>query len=95
MLSTHKSTAVSSRIEPQLKEDAAAVLGACGLSLSDGIRLFLRQVVAQRGLPFPVEAPNATTIAAMKEARAMSRARFGTAREPFDALPQARRRKAR
>lgn len=95
MLSNQKSTDVRSRIEPELKEDAAAVLGACGLSLSDGIRLFLRQVVARGGLPFPIEVPNATTIAAMKQARAISRARFGSAKELFGALPKARGRKAR
>lgn len=40
----------------------------------------------QRGLPFEVKAPNATTIAAMEEARAMAQARFNTAQELFDYL---------
>lgn len=84
--STLKTTDVRSRIEPDLKDRASEVLAACGLSLSDGIRLFLRQVVAQEGLPFAVKTPNATTIAAMKESRSMKRARFGTAQELFDDL---------
>ena len=79
-LPTQKSTDVRSRIEPDLKDRASKVLAACGLNLSDAIRLFLHQVVAQQGLPFDVKAPNAATIAAMREARSMKRAKFRSAR---------------
>ena len=43
MLSTLKTTDVRSRIEPEIKDRATAVLASCGLNLSDAIRLFLRQ----------------------------------------------------
>jgi len=86
MLNSIKTTDVRTRIEPELKEAASKLLAECGLSMSDGIRLFLRQVVTQRGLPFEVKAPNATTIAAMDEARTMAQARFHTAQELFDDL---------
>jgi DNA-damage-inducible protein J len=89
-----KSTDVRSRIEPDLKDRAAEVLAACGLNLSDAIRLFLHQVVAQQGLPFEVRAPNVATIAAMREARSMKRAKFRTARGLFDDLEKARAAKA-
>ncbi len=85
-LSTQKSTDVRSRIEPDLKDRASEVLAACGLNLSDAIRLFLHQVVAQQGLPFDVKAPNPTTIEAMREARSMKRAKFRSARGLFDDL---------
>jgi len=81
-----KTTEVRSRIEPEVKENATKVLADCGLDLSGAIRLFLRQVVAQQGLPFEVRVPNATTIAAMEEARAMTAARFNSAQELFDDL---------
>ena len=81
-----KTTEVRSRIEPEMKEDATKVLADCGLNLSDAIRLFLRQVVAHRGLPFDVKLPNAATVAAMEEARRMSKARFRTAQELFDEI---------
>jgi len=45
---------VRARIEAELKQEAIAVLKANGLDLSDGIRLFLRQVVRSNGLPFSV-----------------------------------------
>ena len=77
---------VRTRIEPDLKDRAAEVLAGCGLKLSDAIRLFLRQVVAQQGLPFDVKAPNAATIAAMREARSMKRAKFRSLRGLFDDL---------
>jgi DNA-damage-inducible protein J len=89
MFSTSKTTDVRSRIEPDLKDRASEVLAACGLNLSDAIRLFLRQVVVQEGLPFAIKTPNAATIAAMKEARSMKRAKFGSAQEFFDDLEKA------
>jgi DNA-damage-inducible protein J len=76
-----KTTDVRSRVEPEIKESATAVLAECGLSLSDGIRLFLRQVIAQKGLPFDVKVPNAETQAAMAEARALGKTRFGNTAE--------------
>ena len=81
-----KTTEVRSRIEPEVKERATKVLADCGLDLSGAIRLFLRQVVAQQGLPFEVRAPNATTIAAMEEARTITTARFNAAQELFNDL---------
>ena len=60
------STYVRARIEPELKEDATEVFGKMGLTVSDGIRLFLMKVVSDKALPFEVKIPNATTAAAMR-----------------------------
>lgn len=81
MLAALKTTDVRSRVEPKIKATATRVLADCGLSLSDGIRLFLRQVIVERGLPFEVKAPNAKTQAAMAEARVIGKARFATVDE--------------
>jgi DNA-damage-inducible protein J len=64
-----KNDTVRARIDPELKERAAHVLGAMGLTVSDAIRLMLMRVAADEALPFPVEVPNATTRAAIREAR--------------------------
>lgn len=61
---------VRSRVEPELKSEAAAVLKASGLDLSTAIRLFLRSVVEKGGLPMEMPRANPTTLAAIKEARA-------------------------
>ena len=77
------STEIRSRIEPDLKEHAQRVLDACGLNFSDAIRLFLRQLVAEQGLPFEVKVPNAITRAAMMEARQV-RSRYSSTKELFN-----------
>ena len=95
MLLGLKTTDLRLRVEPELKDRASNVLAECGLNLSDGIRLFLRQVVAQHGLPFEVRTPNAVTVAAMKEARAIGKARFTRTQDLFDDLEKASARRAR
>lgn len=86
---------IRSRIEPDLKDEAQAVLGRVGLNISDAIRLFLRQVIVARGLPFEVkEIPNTATQAAMLEAR-QTRARYHTAKELVDGLEGRRPKKKR
>jgi DNA-damage-inducible protein J len=49
-----KDAVVRARIDSELKAGAARVLAACGLELSDAIRLFLQQVVAHQGIPFEI-----------------------------------------
>lgn len=61
---------VRSRVEEDLKRDAAAVLKSVGLNTSTAIRLFLRSVVDTGGMPIEVARPNAKTIAAIKAAKA-------------------------
>ena len=67
---------VRARIDEATKIEAAAVLAAMGLSLSDAFRLLLRRVAAEKALPFEPLIPNAETIAAMKEARKGNLPRF-------------------
>ena len=92
MSSTHTSTLkvaeIRSRIEPDLKENATRILASCGLNVSDAIRLFLYQVVAQNGLPFAVKAPNPITRAAMQEADFDKLPQFTTVQELFDDLEE-------
>ena len=61
---------VRARIDEQIKEEATVVLAAMGLTISDAVRLLLTKVAHEHALPFDPLIPNATTIAAMKEARA-------------------------
>ena len=60
---------VQTRIDGAIKEEAAAVLAAMGLTVSDAVRLLLTKVAQDKALPFEPLIPNATTIEAMKEAR--------------------------
>lgn len=62
-------TVVRARIDETIKEEAASVLAAMGLTLSDAFRILLTRVAHEKALPFEPLVPNAKTIAAMKEAR--------------------------
>jgi DNA-damage-inducible protein J len=60
---------VQTRIDGAIKEEAAAVLAAMGLTISDAVRLMLTRVAKERALPFDPLIPNAVTVAAIREAR--------------------------
>lgn len=64
-----KSETVRARVEPGLKHDAEAVLDKLGMTPTEAITLFYKQVTLYRGLPFPVRIPNATTRKALRQAR--------------------------
>ncbi|MGO9255982.1 MAG: type II toxin-antitoxin system RelB/DinJ family antitoxin [Bryobacteraceae bacterium] len=59
---------IHARIDPKLKESAERVFSKIGVSTTEAIRLFLKQVELHRGLPFPIAIPNAQTVAAMLQA---------------------------
>ena len=61
---------VQIRIDGTVKREAAAVLAAMGLTVSDAVRLMLTRVAHDKALPFEPLVPNEATIAAMTEARA-------------------------
>ena len=67
---TAKTGMVRARIDPELKAQAEGVLQKLGLNASDAIRLFYKQITLSKGLPFPVEVPNAATRKALRDADA-------------------------
>jgi DNA-damage-inducible protein J len=62
-----KTAHINTRIEPDLKSKAENIFSALGVSASDAIAMFYRQVIYRRGIPFDVCIPNETTVAALKE----------------------------
>ena len=60
---------VRARIDARVKEEAAAIYAAAGLTISDAFRMMLMRTVAERALPFDPLIPNAETVQAMKAAR--------------------------
>ena len=77
---------VQVRIDGAVKEEAATVLAAMGLTVSDAVRLLLTKVAQDKALPFEPLIPNATTIAAMKEARRGGLPRFTSVKALMDDL---------
>ena len=64
-----KTETVRARIEPELKHQAEIVLDTLGLSATDAITLFYKQLALRKGLPFDVKIPNAETREAMRQSR--------------------------
>ena len=52
-----KTANLYARIEPELKNEAEAILGGLGVPVSNAINMFYRQIVIHRGLPFAVQFP--------------------------------------
>lgn len=57
-----KAAFVRARIEPSVKISAESILNNLGLSPSEAISLFYRQIVLTRGLPFEIKLPNEETL---------------------------------
>ena len=62
-----KTTTVQSRIDPELKQNAEAILKQLGLTSSQAINAFYAQIVLVKGLPFDVKLPSHETMAALNE----------------------------
>jgi DNA-damage-inducible protein J len=60
---------VRARIDEQTKAEAAAVLKAMGLTVSDAFRMMMVKIAKEKALPFEPLIPNRETIEAMKAAR--------------------------
>lgn len=56
-----KTSIVSARIEPGLKENVGKIFRTLGLTATQAITLFYKQVELRNGLPFDVAIPNKTT----------------------------------
>lgn len=66
-------TTIQTRIDDKSKKQAERIFNQLGITLNDGIRLFVRQVIHQKALPFQptlCDIPNKETIKAMKEVEA-------------------------
>ena len=54
---------VYTRVDPETKEQAEAILNQLGIPMSNAIGMFLKQVVLQRGMPFDMKLPAARPVA--------------------------------
>ena len=62
-----KNSVIRARIEPELKENVEKVLNSLGMTPTDAIRIFFRQIELRKGLPFVIEIPNKETEKVFKE----------------------------
>ena len=64
-----ENSVVRARIDARIKNEAAAVLAAMGLTVSDAFRLMMVRIARDKALPFEPLVPNEETIEAMRAAR--------------------------
>lgn len=82
-----KTSTISARIDPEIKNRAERVFRELGITSSQAITLFYRQVELQQGLPFIVKIPNDVTIEALEDARSRDNMEsFNTVEDLFDDL---------
>ena len=57
-----KSANLYARIQPDVKEQAESILATLGISTSNAINMFYKQIILNRGLPFEVKIPAARPV---------------------------------
>jgi DNA-damage-inducible protein J len=62
-----KTATIRARIEPRLKQEVEKLFKEVGLTTTEAINLFYRQVMLRKGLPFNVVIPNKTTEKVFKD----------------------------
>lgn len=64
-----KTAIIHARIESDIKQEAEGVLDILGISPTEAIRIFYRQITLRHGLPFAVAIPNECTADTLKKSR--------------------------
>jgi DNA-damage-inducible protein J len=62
-------TTIQARIDVESKEQAKKILEFLGLTMSEAITLYLRQVILRRGIPFEIEIPNELTAKVLRDSK--------------------------
>jgi DNA-damage-inducible protein J len=58
---------VNVRVAKNVKTDAESVLSKLGLTMSDAVNIYLRQIALKGGIPFDLTLPNRKTVRAMRD----------------------------
>lgn len=62
-----KTATISARIDPDLKGNVEHIFSGLGLTTTQAITLFFKQVEMYKGLPFALRLFNSETVAALEE----------------------------
>ena len=60
---------IRARTEPNLKDRVEKIFRSLGLTQTEAINIFYKQVALHNGLPFEVKIPNKETVEAIEAAR--------------------------
>jgi DNA-damage-inducible protein J len=62
-------TTINARIDAKSKEQARKILDCLGLTMSEAITLYFRQIILRRGIPFDIEIPNELTAKVLTDSK--------------------------
>ncbi|MFA5555056.1 MAG: type II toxin-antitoxin system RelB/DinJ family antitoxin [Phycisphaerae bacterium] len=62
-----RTTTIQARVDPETKNKAQGILASLGINISEGICMFLRQVILHKGIPFEVKIPNKLTAKTLED----------------------------
>jgi DNA-damage-inducible protein J len=65
-----KTEMIHARVEPKLKRNVEKIFDKLGITATEAIRMFYRQVELRKGLPFAVRIPNAVTAETLRKSAA-------------------------
>jgi len=77
---------VQARIDPHIKEEARSILDELGISMSEAIVVYLKQIILQRGIPFELKLPNKATLQAVQELESGKGVTFDSVNELIEDL---------
>jgi len=82
-----KTAFIRARIEPELKEHVEKILEQLGITQTDAIKMFYKQIELYNGLPFELKLPNVETQKAITDSfENKNQEKFNTADELFEDL---------
>ena len=58
---------IQARIDPNIKKQARDVLDKLGISMSEAIGIYIRQIVLRQAIPFELKLPNQATLQAVEQ----------------------------
>lgn len=79
---------VKTRVDKELKDEAATIFKSMGLNVSEAIRLFFQQTILMQQIPFSIYSPNSETIAAIEKAKKGSDGRTVSLDEAFKIIDE-------
>ncbi|HSA06049.1 MAG TPA: type II toxin-antitoxin system RelB/DinJ family antitoxin [Candidatus Gastranaerophilales bacterium] len=84
---TAKTETVRARISPELKHNVQEILDKLGLSITEAINMYFKQIEMNQGLPFEAKIPNKETRKAIEDGTmAINGKSFDTIEELFKDL---------
>lgn len=62
-----KTAIIQTRVDPEVKEHAQAILKKLNISMSEAISMYLSQITLHNGIPFELRIPNTVTASTLKD----------------------------